>query len=53
MSLDDFENIKSFKEGAQIRKLTLTFMAAKLPEQTLEDLRQYFINADKNGDGRL
>ena len=53
MSLESFENIKQFKDGAQIRKLALTYMAAKLPESALEDLRASFISIDANGDGRL
>jgi Ca2+-binding EF-hand superfamily protein len=31
----------------------LTFMASKLPENIIEDLRKAFIMIDVNGDGRI
>ena len=47
------ENMKNFMEAVNFKKATLTYLAAKLPEKNIEDLRQMFIKIDDNGDGRI
>ena len=53
MTADVFDNMKNFVEGAKFKKATLTFLAHKIPEKSIEDLRNIFITVDKNGDGRI
>ena len=36
-----------------MKKAALTFLASKLPEKCIEDLRNTFISIDVNGDGRI
>jgi Ca2+-binding EF-hand superfamily protein len=43
----------SFMEAVNFKKATLIYMAAKLPEDFIEDLRALFIKIDANGDGRI
>jgi serine/threonine protein kinase len=38
-----FENMKKFIEAASFKKATLIYLAAKLPEKDLEELRKLFI----------
>ena len=45
--------MKTFMDAMKLKKTTLTFLASKLPESNLEDLRGAFIQFDKNGDGRI
>jgi Ca2+-binding EF-hand superfamily protein len=40
-------------QAATFKKATLIYLAAKLPEPFIEELRQLFIVMDKNGDGRI
>lgn len=40
-------------EAVSFKKATLLYLASKLPEKYLDDLRKTFINIDSNGDGRL
>lgn len=40
-------------EAVSFKKATLLYLASKLPEKYLDDLRKTFINIDLNGDGRL
>ena len=47
------ENMKNFMDAVNFKKATLTYLAAKLPEKNIEDLRQMFIKIDDNGDGRI
>lgn len=47
------ENMKNFMDAVSLKKATLTYLAAKLPEKNIEDLRQMFIKIDENGDGRI
>ena len=47
------ENMKNFMDAVNFKKATLTYLAAKLPEKNIEDLREMFIKIDENGDGRI
>lgn len=40
-------------EAVNLKKTTLTYLASKLPEKYLEDLRKTFILMDTNGDGKI
>lgn len=50
---DAYENIVQFMHAVKLKKTALTFLAQKLPEYYVEDLRQAFISIDDNGDGRI
>lgn len=50
---DAFDNMKNFMEAVDFKKATLIYLAAKLPEQCIIELRQLFIMIDINGDGRI
>jgi calcium-dependent protein kinase len=45
--------MKNFVEAVNFKRATLTYMASKLPEKHLQDLRQIFISIDVNGDGKI
>ena len=45
--------MKNFMEAVSFKKATLLYLASKLPEKYLDDLRKTFIKIDLNGDGRL
>lgn len=45
--------MKQFMGAANFKRATLTYLASKLPEKNLEDLRKIFIQMDLNGDGRI
>jgi len=53
VSEDVYANMKNFIEAVKLKKTILTYLASKLPEKPLEDLRASFISIDKNGDGRI
>ncbi len=40
-------------EAVNFKKATLIYLAAKLPERCIEELRKMFILIDVNGDGRI
>lgn len=40
-------------EAVSFKKATLIFLASKLPEKYLDELRNAFISIDQNGDGRI
>jgi len=50
---DAFTNMINFSGAADLKKATLTYLASKLPEKYLDDLRKTFIFIDSNGDGRI
>jgi calcium-dependent protein kinase len=50
---DAFDNMKSFMDAVNFKKATLIYLAAKLPEERIDDLRQLFIKVDVDGDGRI
>ncbi len=45
--------MKNFMEAVDFKKATLIYLAAKLPEQCINELRSLFIMIDANGDGRI
>ena len=45
--------MQKFMEAANFKKATLIFLAAKLPEKDIDELRKLFISVDFNGDGRI
>ena len=45
--------MRNFVEAVNFKRATLTYMASKLPEKHLQDLRQIFISIDDNGDGKI
>ena len=45
--------MESFMEAVNFKKATLIYLAAKLPERCIEELRKMFILIDVNGDGRI
>lgn len=48
-----FDNMRKFIEAANFKKATLVYLASKLPEKNLDELRRLFIQIDTNGDGRI
>ena len=40
---DAIDNMKNFIGAAKFKKATLTYLASKLPENCIEDLRSAFI----------
>jgi calcium-dependent protein kinase len=50
---DAFDNMKHFMDAVNFKKATLIYLASKLPEGCIEELRQLFIMIDTNGDGRI
>jgi Ca2+-binding EF-hand superfamily protein len=45
--------MKNFLEATNLKRATLIYLASKLPEKHLEDLRLAFIQIDRNGDGKI
>lgn len=45
--------MKRFMEAVNFKKATLIYLASKLPEKNIEELRKLFIQIDTNGDGRI
>ncbi len=48
---DVYDNMKEFVDASKFKKTALTYMAWKVPERQIEDLRNSFIKIDKNADG--
>ena len=48
-----FNNMQKFVDAVNLKKATLTYLASKIPEEYLEDLRRTFITIDLNGDGLI
>ena len=48
-----FDNMRKFIEAANFKKATLVYLASKLPEKNLDELRRLFIQIDTNGDGKI
>ena len=40
-------------DAVNFKKATLIFLASKIPEKNIDDLRNLFISIDKNGDGKI
>lgn len=53
ISQELFTNMKMFVQASKFKKATLTYLASKLPEKYFDDLRQIFIAADLNGNGKI
>jgi Ca2+-binding EF-hand superfamily protein len=53
LAVDSMDDMKNFVNASHLKKTTLTFMASKLPEMQIEDLRRMFIQFDSNGDGKI
>jgi len=47
------DSIMDFMNSVNFKKTTLTFLASRIPEEQIENLRKAFIKIDKNGDGAL
>ena len=45
--------MKNFIDAVNFKRATLTYLASKLPEKHLQDLRDIFISIDNNGDGKI
>ena len=45
--------MKNFVDAANFKKATLIYLASKLPEKNIEELRKLFIQIDSNGDGKI
>lgn len=50
---DAFDNMKNFMQAVNFKKATLIYLASKLPERCIDELRSLFILIDVNGDGRI
>lgn len=47
------ESIMDFMNAVNFKKTTLTFLASRIPEDQIENVRKAFIKIDVNGDGVL
>ena len=47
------DNIANFIQSQELKRAALTFIASKIPEESIEDLRDSFVRIDRNGDGKL
>lgn len=45
--------MKKFISAAKLKKATLIYLASKMPEKDLEELRNLFIAIDINGNGKI
>jgi calcium-dependent protein kinase len=45
--------MRKFIIAANLKKATLIYLASKLPEGDLDELRKLFISVDNNGDGKI
>ena len=45
--------MRKFILAANMKKATLIYLASKLPEGDLDELRSLFIAMDGNGDGKI
>ena len=45
--------MEAYIHQAKLRQTTLTYIASRIPESQIKDLRDAFIKFDKNGDGQL
>lgn len=48
-----FDGLKSFAEAKNLKRASLIFIASKLSEKDLQNLRQLFKNLDSDGDGSI
>jgi len=50
---DVFANMENYMESVQLKRTTLSLIAARIPEDQITLLRQTFTKIDINGDGQL
>lgn len=43
--------MKNYVSAVQLKKAALLFMAQRIPEKNVDELRRLFIQIDKDGDG--
>ncbi len=48
-----FSDMKNFIQASNLKKTTLTYLASKLPEESIDELRKMFIAFDTSGDGKI
>ena len=48
-----FENMRKFVQAMKFKKATLIFLASKIPEKNIEEMRKLFIHMDVDGDGKI
>ena len=48
-----FNNMEHYINQAKLRQTTLTYIASRIPESQITDLRGAFTKFDKNVDGQL
>ena len=53
IAAEAFDNMRKFMEAVSFKKATLIYMASRLPEKNIEELRRLFISIDLNGDGKI
>jgi calcium-dependent protein kinase len=53
ISGDVIQNMTSYMETVNLKRTTLTFIASRIPEDQISNLREVFSKFDTNGDGRL
>ncbi len=46
-------NMEQYMHQAKLRQTTLTYIASRIPESQIKELRAAFTKFDKNGDGQL
>lgn len=47
------QNIQNFMHAVNFKKTAITFIASRIPEDQIQNLKDAFIKMDKNGDGVL
>ena len=45
--------MQSYMDSVALKRTTLSFIASRIPEEHIENLRLAFSKMDKNGDGQL
>ena len=50
---DVFSNMETYMNSVALKRTTLSFIASRIPEEHIEQLRLAFSKMDKNGDGQL
>lgn len=45
--------MKNFIEAANLKKAALVYIASKMPEKNIDELRKLFIQIDNDGDGKI
>jgi Ca2+-binding EF-hand superfamily protein len=53
IAAEAFENMKNFIDSANFKKAALVYLASKMPEKNIDELRKLFIQIDSNGDGKI